>query len=726
MAKRGRERGRHYSTRAKINLILSKPRMLLLYFVLIIFIAGRNGIWAYFSDIDSLLNEFSIDAMYVVTFAPNGGQGTMANQNISFNFPTPLRENSYTKDGYLFNGWNSKADGTGTPYQDEQLVLNSDFPDVDNILLYAQWTPATNAVAMTNGVYYDTLQEAINAVPNDNTPTTVTLLKDVSENLTVNSGKNIVFDLQNYTISNNNDPIFEVYGTVTFQNGTIYNTSNNAGAVNVYPNAVLYVTGGEIISTAEKGKQAIFNTGGTVYISGGYIENACKPGVAANDKLRGAVHNKDGYMYVTGGTIVAKHFVGLQNEAELTIGVQDNDPDLSKPVIQGGTYGLSNTIVGSQQSTPDQTSNHFTYMYNGVIKGKTASIDDESLITGTETGYVIAHYGETIDEQVYIVAHLGTETKTVTFDPNGGQVIEQTRTVETNHTIGSLPIPIYTNKEFDGWYTLQTGGTEITDTTIITSDITIHAHWKNPVACISNGVEYPSINAAISAAHPNRETTITVVKDIELFVADKITVQNNRKIILDLDGHTIKNKAGETLPLIESQGTLEIVGGTLKTDTSQGAINVPKGTVTINGTTIEATGTRQAVYVDKGKAIITGGAVLSSTSTERATVQTLANGTVDILDATITSTGYSAVANAGTLNIGSHDGNINISTPTIVGNDYGVNRTGGTVNFYDGTIKGKTGSINGTVSNIENHSQRKVDFEMIDGIMYVIEYLIPD
>ena len=146
MAKRGRERGRHYSTRAKINLILSKPRMLLLYFVLIVFIAGRNGIWAYFSDIDSLLNEFSINAMYVVSFAPNGGQGTMGNQSISFNLPTPLRENAYTKEGYLLNEWNLKADGTGTPYQDKQVVLNSDFPDVDNILLYAQWEPITYSV----------------------------------------------------------------------------------------------------------------------------------------------------------------------------------------------------------------------------------------------------------------------------------------------------------------------------------------------------------------------------------------------------------------------------------------------------------------------------------------------------------------------------------------------------------------------------------------------------
>ena len=45
-----------------------------------------------------------------------------------------MPETSLTKEGYTFSGWNTKADGTGTSYTDEQSISLS-----DNLTLYAQW-----------------------------------------------------------------------------------------------------------------------------------------------------------------------------------------------------------------------------------------------------------------------------------------------------------------------------------------------------------------------------------------------------------------------------------------------------------------------------------------------------------------------------------------------------------------------------------------------------------
>ena len=45
-----------------------------------------------------------------------------------------LPANSFSKYGYVFNGWNTKADGTGVAYQNEELVTLE-----DNTVLYAQW-----------------------------------------------------------------------------------------------------------------------------------------------------------------------------------------------------------------------------------------------------------------------------------------------------------------------------------------------------------------------------------------------------------------------------------------------------------------------------------------------------------------------------------------------------------------------------------------------------------
>ena len=72
----------------------------------------------------------------VVTFDANGGHGVKDEQTISYNTSTSLSANSTIKrEGYTFNGWNTKADGSGTPYAaGASVTLNAD------ITLYAVWT----------------------------------------------------------------------------------------------------------------------------------------------------------------------------------------------------------------------------------------------------------------------------------------------------------------------------------------------------------------------------------------------------------------------------------------------------------------------------------------------------------------------------------------------------------------------------------------------------------
>ena len=47
-----------------------------------------------------------------------------------------MTQNSFTRDGYEFAGWNTKADGTGIAYDDEATNVGKN----GNITLYAQWT----------------------------------------------------------------------------------------------------------------------------------------------------------------------------------------------------------------------------------------------------------------------------------------------------------------------------------------------------------------------------------------------------------------------------------------------------------------------------------------------------------------------------------------------------------------------------------------------------------
>jgi uncharacterized repeat protein (TIGR02543 family) len=71
-------------------------------------------------------------ALPSVSFNANGGSGSMGNQ--SSGNDAPLNANSFTRDGFTFNGWNTAADGTGTPYAD-----GATFGFSSNTTLYAQW-----------------------------------------------------------------------------------------------------------------------------------------------------------------------------------------------------------------------------------------------------------------------------------------------------------------------------------------------------------------------------------------------------------------------------------------------------------------------------------------------------------------------------------------------------------------------------------------------------------
>ena len=70
-----------------------------------------------------------------ITFDPNGGAGSMEPMSVNPGVNNILSSNTFTREGYTFTGWNTKADGKGTGYADGATVKF----DVDTTL-YAQWT----------------------------------------------------------------------------------------------------------------------------------------------------------------------------------------------------------------------------------------------------------------------------------------------------------------------------------------------------------------------------------------------------------------------------------------------------------------------------------------------------------------------------------------------------------------------------------------------------------
>lgn len=80
-----------------------------------------------------ILKSISIPyTAYAASFDNNGGTGTMADATGAV--PADLPTNTFTRDGYLFNGWNDDQNGNGTAYADgAEYAFDAD------ATLYAQW-----------------------------------------------------------------------------------------------------------------------------------------------------------------------------------------------------------------------------------------------------------------------------------------------------------------------------------------------------------------------------------------------------------------------------------------------------------------------------------------------------------------------------------------------------------------------------------------------------------
>lgn len=75
------------------------------------------------------------------------------------------------------------------------------------------------------------------------------------------------------------------------------------------------------------------------------------------------------------------------------------------------------------------------------------------------------------------------KTFLVAFNANGGSVGIESKTVINGNTYGALPVPVRNGYTFDGWYTLSSGGTQITSSSMVNlaGNQMLYAHWTEDV-----------------------------------------------------------------------------------------------------------------------------------------------------------------------------------------------------------------------------------------------------
>jgi uncharacterized protein (TIGR02145 family)/uncharacterized repeat protein (TIGR02543 family) len=114
--------------------------------------------------------------------------------------------------------------------------------------------------------------------------------------------------------------------------------------------------------------------------------------------------------------------------------------------------------------TPTRDEYHeFAGWYTELIDGTGEKVDVNRVYDANTTLY--AHW-------VYTGVHY-----TITFDAGGGTVDPATEETDAGGKLQDLPTPEREGYAFKGWYTAESGGTEVTTSTAFNNEATIYAQW---------------------------------------------------------------------------------------------------------------------------------------------------------------------------------------------------------------------------------------------------------
>ena len=219
---------------------------------------------------------------------------------------------------------------------------------------------------------------------------------------------------------------------------------------------------------------------------------------------------------------------------------------------------------------PTWTDHEFAGWYTSANGGSrvtsaTTITEDMTIYAHWSTGYTIQYDAnggtgapeaqtKNAGETLTLRTGIPTKTYTITYNANGGSVSPSSKTVDctfrnwntsadgrgttynsgarysadddvtlyaqwTNPSAGTLVTPTRQNHSFDGWYTSASGGSRVTETTTVTGDMTLYAHWSTgyQVNYDANGgtgaparqTKTRGVDLTLSTVRPARSYTVT-------------------------------------------------------------------------------------------------------------------------------------------------------------------------------------------------------------------------
>ena len=399
------------------------------------------------------------------------------------------------------------------------------------------------AVAKVGNDKYETLQAAVNAATTENS--TVTLLKDVTEDITIPTGVTAMLDLSGKTLTNKAGK-----HTITVENGGKLNISDSVG------------TG--VVDNTSHGKAAIYNKG-EVTLNGGTFERSAEKGTYSP--------------YSDGGN--SWYTIANYGTMEINTGVTvENAGGYSSMIRNGGdvTADCNLTIEGGNFAGGVNTVKNESF---GVltINGGNFSNTVQYVIMNWNKAEITAGTFQTLDtaSAVLFTSAYGADDNTVgKLTISGG---------EFKHASDTQEMIVDHYDESNSGAAAVTGGRFDADISkyipsdyVQSADGTVEKLGESNAVAKVGDTYYKTLADAVTAAD---NATVTLLKD----VTANVTIPADKTITLNLNGMTLTNVDDHT---ILNNGNLTITG-TGRVDNishAKGAL-YNKGTVVINGGTFD-------------------------------------------------------------------------------------------------------------------------------------------
>ncbi|RFC54510.1 InlB B-repeat-containing protein [Brumimicrobium aurantiacum] len=389
---------------------------------------------------------------YDVIFDANGGAGTMANQTIISGATENLDANTFTRSGYVFDGWSTTSSGT-VDYMDGAAYTMGN----NDVTLYALWSVYTGpCFAMNTPDFTGSSGYTGSGDPDSGgSPTSTVRLASgsnpgsISTTATgVTSGDiSVEFRAKGWD-SNELQVTVTVDGTSQFISNLNYNA---------FETRTLSFTGVSANPVIE------FSTVSGKRVHIGNVEIYC---LVASPTLTTSPASLTGLNYVVGNgpsTVQSFDLTGSNldgtTDVELLAGtgfeISTNNSNFSGSLNLGASTSLSQTIYVRLES---------------------------GLGVGSYSDIVWIYGGGATDVEVDLEGEVTPTPYDVIFDANGGTGTMANQTITSGAT-ENLDANTFTRSGyvFDGWSTTSSGTVDFTDGAAYTmgnSDVTLYAVWS--------------------------------------------------------------------------------------------------------------------------------------------------------------------------------------------------------------------------------------------------------